>query len=453
MKFNFHLRATKAGQDKKAPRIIYFVTYFNIADKRHKFVYPTGFKVAVNHWNAKEQRVKNVLAATDGQQINNFLNTLSTGVNSWSIDKESKRENITPQLLKSFLDDWTGKNAKSEPITLFGFIRQFIAESPQRLNIVSKKTIAERTVQKYRSTLAHLENYAKTQKRKTLDFKDIDLNFYNGFISYLTNAENMKPNTIGKHISVIKTFLGEAENVGGVTVPTAYRGRYFKTLKEDIENVYLNKAELKRLEMLDLSENSRLDRIRDLFLIGTWTGLRFSDFTEITPERIKQNEKGGYYIQLRQAKTGGLVVIPCHEVVLTILKKYDFVLPPAISNQKFNAYLKELCKEVGFFTRVEVTATKGGKSQTTVFEKWERISTHTARRSFATNLYKDGVQAKTIMKITGHNTESSFYKYIVLSNDEHAEIIREHFDKPNTLLSVVSKQSEEKTIDSQLKAS
>jgi integrase len=434
MKFNYNLRPLAKGQTKKDKRLIYFVSYFPKNGGKYKFVYSTGFHAVGSHWNPKEQRVKNILAATNSQIVNNFLNDMSSVVSKWGDEQLASREPATPKKLEAFLDEWTGKTPKDEPIEMFPFIKKFIDESHLRLNPLTKKNIALGTVKKYRATLVHLEAFVKLQKRKTLDFQDMDINFYNSFLSYLTNDRNMKPNTIGKHTSVVKTFLSEAESLN-IPVPQAYKGRYFKTLKEDTENVYLAEMELKQLETLDLSDNSRLDRVRDLFLIGAWTGLRFSDFTDITGERIVPREKGGYDIRLKQHKTGGLVVIPCNDVVMSILKKYDFNLPPAISNQKFNLYLKELCQIVGFDNRIEITATKGGKSTTDIFKKWELISTHTARRSYATNAYKRGqTQIKSIMKITGHKTEASFYKYIVLSNDEHAEIVRENFEKQDTPL-------------------
>jgi integrase len=425
MNYNFNLRPLAKGQSKKEPRLIYFVSYFTKEGKKEKFTYSTKLKVLENHWDGKKQRVKNVLEATNSQIINNFLNELSTNVTNWRVKCIAESEIITPKTLKTFLDNATNKTEKPETLTFFTFFKQFIDNAPSRINHQTNKIISERTVKKYRSTLVHLEKYAATQKRKILDFEDINIDFYNGFLSYLTTVKDMKTNTIGKYISIVKVVLGEAERTG-LTVPQAYKSRYFKVLREDVGKTYLSENELKTLELLDLSDNERLDRVRDFFLIGAWTGLRFSDFTDITPERIIKGDNGQYDIKLFQHKTEELVVIPCHSVVLDILKKYDFKLPKAISNQKFNDYLKELCQLVGFTQRIELKSTKGGKRQTDISEKWERISSHTARRSFATNFYKrKDVKVKTIMAMTGHKTEKAFYSYIVLDNDEHAEIFRE----------------------------
>lgn len=431
MRYNFNLRPLKKGQSKKDARLIYFVCYFISNGNKKKFTYSTGFKIPPQYWNVKEQRVKNVLAAENSQTINNYLNELSTAVNNWTTEQTAQRQTVTPEALKLFLDKWNGKVKAPETKTkdLLVFVENFIKESETRINPNTRAKIAHRTVQKYNIVFNHLKEFAENQKRKTFFFQDIDINFYNLFVSFLTSAKEMKPNSVGKSIAVLKVFLNDAERLG-FDVLTAHKTRYFKVFSEDVQKVYLNEKELQIIQNLDLSKKPRLDKVRDLFLIGCWTGLRFSDFTEISPNNIKTSENGAFYIELKQQKTGANVVIPCQSVVMDILNKYKHILPKPISNQRFNDYLKELCQLAEINQTIELTETKGGKKQTRICEKWELVKTHTARRSFATNLYKRGVQSKTIMQITGHKTETSFYKYIVLDSSEHAEILRQSIDNP-----------------------
>ncbi|WP_423130635.1 site-specific integrase [Gaoshiqia sp. Z1-71] len=192
----------------------------------------------------------------------------------------------------------------------------------------------------------------------------------------------------------------------------------------------MNEKELDILYNLDLVENKRLDRIRDLFLVGAWTGCRFSDFSTIGPDQITN---GFLYVQ--QAKTGAKVVIPLHPVVKAILQKYNGILPDAPSNQKFNDYIKEVGELAGINTPTAKRLTRGGKRITQSFPKWELISSHTARRSFATNLYKSGFPSISIMQITGHTTEKAFLKYIKVTPEEHAHLLAEHWKKFNKTLS------------------
>lgn len=123
------------------------------------------------------------------------------------------------------------------------------------------------------------------------------------------------------------------------------------------------------------------------------------------------------------------MVIPVHKVVREIILKHEG-LPHSLSNQKFNFYLKELCKKIPLFKiRVSKKMTKAGKEVTLHLEKWEMISTHTARRSFATNEYLNGTPSITIMAITGHKTERAFLKYIKVTAKEHAEKMKSLWEK------------------------
>lgn len=132
---------------------------------------------------------------------------------------------------------------------------------------------------------------------------------------------------------------------------------------------------------------------------------------------------------MEQQKTGGHVAIPLHPVFLKIWEKYDGQLPNNISNQKFNDYIKEVCQIAEINATVFKSITRGGRKETTSYEKWQIVSSHTARRSFATNLYLSGFPAISIMKITGHKTESAFLKYIKVTSEEHAKMLMEHWKK------------------------
>ena len=192
----------------------------------------------------------------------------------------------------------------------------------------------------------------------------------------------------------------------------------FYTISEDVDNVYLNEKELKQLKDADLSKTPYLDRVRDWFLLLAWTGCRFSDLEKIA----KADAKKGF-VTFKQYKTNNKVTIPLHSEVIEILEKYDFNLPSEISNQKFNEYIKKVCRLAKLNSKESTTRTIGGVLKTETFEKWELVTSHTGRRSFCTNMYKMGVPTYTIMAVSGHNTEKAFLKYIKVKQEEHAEIM------------------------------
>ena len=113
-------------------------------------------------------------------------------------------------------------------------------------------------------------------------------------------------------------------------------------------------------------------------------------------------------------------------VSVEIINKYHGSLPAVISNQKMNDYLKEIGEKAKIKDTVKTAITKGGKTENSINEKFELITTHTARRSFATNAYLMDVPSISIMKITGHKTESSFMKYIRISQEDNANKLISH---------------------------
>jgi integrase len=174
---------------------------------------------------------------------------------------------------------------------------------------------------------------------------------------------------------------------------------------------------------LDLSSNKRLDKARDLFIIGCYTGLRFSDLNQISPDNFINN---GTQLKVKTEKTGEFVVIPLHRTVKEIVQKYENSIPDVLSNQKMNEYIKEVAKLAELNERISISITKGGEKQSDVFEKWQLVTTHTARRSFATNMYLLDIPTISIMKITGHRTEKAFLLYIKITQEENANKLLNH---------------------------
>ncbi|WP_018620856.1 site-specific integrase [Spirosoma luteum] len=388
----------------------------------------TGHKVKPAHWNEEKGRVKNVVDATHKDLINTFLNDLEKYTGNFLAEWRSARIAITKETIQEKIELFRNPPpAEAVPAndTLFAFIDNFIKTAPQRVNIETGKPINPRTIQKYSTTVRVLREFASTYKRP-IDFDTIDLDFYGDFTAWLTKGRKdhlLSVNAVGKYVQTLKVFLNEA-TAKGINTKLDYKSSRFKVLKEDADSIYLTEPELQRLYALDLSKQPRLERVRDLFLVGCYTGLRFSDFTTIRPEYIKDG-----MIRMEQFKTQGKVVIPCHPIVTALLDKYNGQLPKSISNQKSNDYLKEICKQAELNSNEGKAITKGGVRVIRSLEKWQMVSTHTGRRSFATNMYLLGVPSITIMRITGHKTEKAFMRYIKLDEEQHAKIIALHWQK------------------------
>ncbi len=419
LNINFNLR------DLKSPAITPVNVVIRWAGQR--MVYPSQERIEPKFWSSRAQRAKEVRSFPEFSEFNHRLNSIESRIrDSYRrfVDTHDERMPSASEF-KATLDEAFNRMTGKQPITLFAFIDDFISSAPDRINPLNGRRLQPTTLKKYVSTRNHLRQFASA-KSLLIDFDTIDQKIYEQFVSYLTTEVGLALNSVGKYVQTLKTFLRQATEQGIEVNPT-YRTKRFRTPTELTDKVYLNKEELEEISRLDLTDIPRLDRARDLFLVGAWTGLRFSDFTSIRPENIDDKR-----IRLRTTKTNTPVVIPLHPAVRHIVGKYADVtpnsLPPAISNQKLNEYIKEFAAEVECLSRkVSVGSTVAGSRRYVTKEKWELVTTHTCRRSFATNMYLAGVPSRSIMAITGHTTEREFLRYIRLDAEEHATLIEEKF--------------------------
>jgi integrase len=389
--------------------------------KGQRFKYSIGQSIHPANWNPKKQRVKNTRATTkEGDAlINDLLEGLSKKVeNTYKgslgipVPSEFKR------VLDEYRDEQSNSGGRGESKqSFFGLIDRFINNE-----ILHKgKERVYNTIKSYKTTKGHLEEFEKKNKYK-ITFDSINLDFYYQFVSFL-KKKGLAPNSIGKDIKDIKTFMREAVDME-LTDNLQFEKSKFSVIREETHAVYLKESEIIKLYQCDLSSQPRLEQVRDLFVFGCFVGLRFSDFSDVKPENVQEIDSE-LFLRVKTKKMGNRVTIPCNQIVKEIFKKYDSMpnkLPRAISNQKFNDYVKEACKIAGL---VE----KGRLENNTELELWESISSHTARRSFATNLYNEGFPVLDIMKITGHKTEKAFLRYIKFSDEDSAKKLSAHNKK------------------------
>lgn len=307
-------------------------------------------------------------------------------------------------------------NDVQHPNTLLKYVAYFIEKAPLRRDKVSGRLLAINNIQKYKATEKHLISFAKQEGKVDYQFSEINIDFYNKFVLYMQKLE-FTQNTVGKHIRVLKTMLNDATDIH-------IDMKDFRVFTEDVDNVYLNEDELKKMKNIDLSNIPHLDKVRDAFLILSWTGCRYSDLDKLNESNIEGNN-----FIFRQQKTNTKVVIPIHPVVVEILKKYNFQMPRPISNQRFNEYIKEVSEKAEFNSMVQITRTIGGKPTTEIVKKSQLISSHTGRRSFCTNMYKQGLPTIMIMSISGHKSEKNFLRYIKVRQDEHASMMADAWAK------------------------
>jgi len=429
MEISFYLKRSNAKTET--------VIFARISYDGNSFKYYTEEKISPKFWNTKTRKAQETNKFPEYPEFNTRLSNISTDIRNvirtFKNDNHAKIPSIA--ILKGLLDKKirTQGPKTDTPKTLIGFFDNIIKQTKNggRVQIKTGKPYSNATIQIYQNTLNRLMAFQTTRKR-VIDFDTIDLEFYTDFIEYLSKRLKLTTNTIGKDIKTLKTILNEAIE-RGIIVNSQFKSKKFSTTSERTDSIYLNEKEIKAIEKLKLSDNSRLDNVRDLFLIGCYTGLRFSDFSILKPDQLING-----FIEIKaQTKTGYPVVIPIHPTVNKIISKYNGELPRSITNQKTNEYLKEIGKEIDSLKEnTSKTITKGGLKVITSFKKWELLTTHTARRSFATNEYLAGTPTITIMAITGHRNEKAFLTYIKLTPYEHAKVLKKQWDQRNNLMAV-----------------
>jgi integrase len=404
---------------KKVPkkRESLIVLKFSYAGRR--LVYSFGESVPAAAWSTKNQRVKNNshTAKTKRYELNRTLDKLQDGLQE-AYTKELVNGVPEPEKLKQYLHKIMHP---SEPDDNFLALFDRFISGEITFRGKAKK---EQTLKNYATTKKHLTDFSD-KKNYALSFESINLDFYHKFTTYVREVKNLKQNTIAKDITNIKAVMNTA-NSFGYTSNQIFKNRDFAAQEEEVETVHLSERELMKLYKHDFSKNKKLECVRDLFVFACFIGQRFSDFTKVHPNNIVDID-GEKFIRMKTQKSGEIVTIPCNNVVLEIFEKYRHnpnSLPNPISSQKFNEYVKDACKAAKLNE-------KGRLSSDPEKELWQLCSSHTARRSFATNLYLEGFPTYDLMKITGHRTEKSFQKYIKISKLDAAKKLAAHNKKKN----------------------
>lgn len=257
--------------------------------------------------------------------------------------------------------------------------------------------------------------YSEVLKKDTT-FADVDYKLYSSILKAFRDR-GLRENTIGTHIGILKAVMNEAYKQG---LHNNLAFKDFAKPKEPVDTIYLTQDELNKIKALDLPE--RLTKARDLFLVGCYTAMRYSDYSRITPDWIK-----GDTLQFTEKKTNNRNIIPLSENAKVIIERYEGV--PKLSETKLNIYIKEICQRASIDDLVNISYTAGGQKTYEQKYKWELVSTHTARRTGATLMIKAGAPVAWVMKLTGHKSEASFWKYVRLSSEEYAQLTKQFIDK------------------------
>jgi integrase len=413
--------------------------------KGKRYQLTPGISVVVEYWIGN--RCKTGKAYAEGAFINKKLNQYENIVASVFEGYDLNRVIPTIDDIKREVDiKLDGGTSYKESFCLY------IEDEVRGMNPKSS------TTKKYVTTLNWLRRYEKKYKT-TLTFKDIDIQFYRNFKRLITSyrkpwtkedlklPENQRPNELysinyfGSHVKVVQRFMNRSYDDGLHTF-TGHKHRQFVVTTETADTIYLTLDELYKIHELKIDINYVLDHyahspnimqnaekiitsaniVKNKFLIGAFTALRVSDFNRLDTANIQDG-----LIRIRPKKGGPgaqTIIVPMAKVVREIIQS-GFDISTPISDQKINKHIKEICRNCGITDEVEkITTMIDGSRKIERRPKCELVTTHTARRSAATNMFLANIPALSIMKITGHKTQSSFMKYIKADAEQNAALMR-----------------------------
>mgnify|MGYP006081763245 FL=1 len=412
---NFMYRSTK----EKANLNLRLLYRYNSKD--YVFGVKTKVEVSKYYWTKQRKKKSKDIETTNKQtNINNELNKIENHIlnafNSVSI------EIINKDWLTSQIEYYYNPPKKAETLSteLLKYFLYYIECKKTETAIVTQR--------KYNSTLRLLERYQK-EKKVVIQIIDINENFKNQLEKYCIE-NNYGQNTISKFFKTIKGVCNHADYNG---IETSHQLTGFKTDQHKVEKIYLTFEDLTKIENISKNQlTDSLDNAKDWLIISCYTGQRVSDFMNFTDEQIRI-EKGKHLIEFTQKKTGKNMTVPLHNKVLEILKKRKGKFPYKISDQKYNDFIKTVCElaEINEPTKgsklVETeTDSKVYRKKTGMYKKYDLVTSHIGRRSFATNFYGT-IPTTFLIYITGHSTESMFLNYIGKSNKDLALEITKYF--------------------------
>ena len=375
--------------------------YVQYTHKTVKKKFSTGFSIEPERWNAKSGKVAST--SKEAQELNATLLVIKGRIDKIVQEAILAGEDPSFTLVEERLKRLSTslpkatESVKQEQPHKKDFLKLF-AEHIE----ATSASKAHGTVKHYKSTLNHLKAYAAKRNVK-LTLAHLDVNFYHDLIKYLTKELELTNGTINNQLKRIKVVMSYALDQG-LTDNLAFRK--FKLLKHtEADIIYLTQGELQTLYDADLSAEPRLAKVRDLFVLGCTTGLRHSDFSTIRPESVENDQ-----LVLRTVKTGDWLRLDLNQYSRTILQRYPDGLPK-LSQQKFNAYVKELGEHCGIDKSTLVVHYQGAKRTAERVPKYRLLSSHTGRRTFVTQSLERGMPIEVVQTHTTHKDLKSLMRY------------------------------------------
>lgn len=367
----FYIRKTRLNKSGEAPVLLRLTVNGRREELRiHRFINP-------KLWNtAKGKATENGKGC---KELNLYLDAIQSRLLRAQLDLELEGLPVTATTV---LNRYLGKDAP---------VRHTLLELFREHNEKCRKLIgmdyAAATVERYDTCLKHTQEFMRyTYGRDDMYLDELSQQFVEDYEFYLKTVRKCCHNTTTKYLKNFKKIILIALKKEWLK-KNPFADIQFHL--EEVEPDFLESHEIKKLIGKDITI-PRLAQLRDVYVFCCFTGLAFSDVKQLRTDHISMDINGAKWIRKKRQKTGNMCNIPLLEIPLQILEKYKDnpccrakgVLLPVLSNQKMNAYLKELADICG----IDKT-----------------LTTHTARHTFATYALANGVSIENVAKMLGHS--------------------------------------------------
>lgn len=387
----------------------------------------TGVFINPAHWDNKHQKIKNVLAVKNRDEINRKLSQLKIDVIDDFNLSYMNGEIIDSDWLKNTISDFFGrpKHEKEKQNLSYAtyyvdFADWWLKEKSKTWLTTANSYMNDRTKSQYESFVSLTKQF---QGRKKIKLSDSGSETITDFVHWL-NDGGYAEKTIKRHVNRFKFFFLRAKEEGYKIDPT-FEKRVFVPKSEEVLEPILNEVEINTIFNLKL-ESEVLDNARDNLIIACWTGLRVSDYLN----KLDISNFIDDFIEIKTTKTKTRVTIPVHPIIKKILIKHNGNLPKKVNDADFNKQIKEVCKKAGLKKEIKgrIYDKESKRKVLGLYPKYKLITSHIGRRSFATNLFGK-LPNSVIMSICGWSKEEMMLSYIKKSNREDAVQLKKYWEE------------------------
>lgn len=377
----FSLRESKQNKKGLSPIEV------SITTNGKRIYFSTGKHISATDWNKEKQAVKG--KSEEAQLINGYLIQLRNKIYQKEIELLQKGYLITAELLKEAITD------KVEALNEKTLLDVLNEHNTERKAMVGK-TVAPATYWVFEYTGRLFKEFIqKKYERKDLYLREINLSFIQGFHAYLLGEKKMGQNSCTKHLKFLKKLLNLAVANSYISYNPV---NAYKVEREPVEIDFLDEEELRKIINFD-TPLPRLERAKDMFLFGCFTGLSYIDIKTLTPEHFEKDNTGRIWIKKRRVKTGVLSRIPLLPIAKLILDKYKGgeKLLPIQDPADINKYLKDIA---------------------ILCEINKRICFHGSRHTFGSLQVEAGTSIYVVQKMLAHKNVETTQIYADMADEQ-----------------------------------